>query len=80
MLVDARDKLHIPWEDPSKQTHGETLMAFDTRAALPSQAGMETAVFLQLLPAVRALWADGGIQNAYDRRREFQLVSVRGER
>ncbi|XP_023692738.1 guanine nucleotide-binding protein subunit alpha-13b [Paramormyrops kingsleyae] len=73
VLVDARDKLHIPWEDSSNQAHGETLMAFDTRAALSSQAGMETPVFLQLLPAVRALWADGGIQNAYDRRREFQL-------
>lgn len=29
--------------------------------------------FLQYLPAIRALWADSGIQNAYDRRREFQL-------
>uniref|UniRef100_A0A8D0EYJ6 G protein subunit alpha 13 n=1 Tax=Strix occidentalis caurina TaxID=311401 RepID=A0A8D0EYJ6_STROC len=37
------------------------------------QGMVETAVFLQYLPAIRALWADSGIQHAYDRRREFQL-------
>ncbi|KAL4657879.1 guanine nucleotide-binding protein subunit alpha-13-like isoform X3 [Arapaima gigas] len=71
VLVDARAKLHIPWGDQSNETHGETMMAFDTRA-VPA-AGVETKVFLQLLPSICALWADSGIQNAYDRRREFQL-------
>lgn len=75
VLVDAREKLHIPWGDPSNQAHGETMMAFDTRSAMVSQGTMETKVFLQYLPSIRALWADSGIQNAYDRRREFQLVS-----
>ncbi|KPP71342.1 Guanine nucleotide-binding protein subunit alpha-13-like [Scleropages formosus] len=71
VLVDARSKLHIPWGDPSNETHGETMMAFDTRAVPAS--GVETKVFLQLLPSIRSLWADSGVQNAYDRRREFQL-------
>ncbi|KAL0197404.1 hypothetical protein M9458_005944, partial [Cirrhinus mrigala] len=66
------EKLHIPWGDPSNQAHGEIMMAFDTRSAMVSQ-GMETKVFLQYLPSIRALWVDTGIQNAYDRRREFQL-------
>ncbi|KAJ8246411.1 hypothetical protein GJAV_G00267440 [Gymnothorax javanicus] len=73
VLVDAREKLHIPWGDASNQTHGDTMMAFDTRSAMMIQGLVETKVFLQLLPSISALWSDSGIQNAYDRRREFQL-------
>lgn len=52
------------------------MMAFDTRSAMAHGHGMvEHKVFLHYLPSIRALWADEGIQNAYDRRREFQLVS-----
>jgi hypothetical protein len=74
VLVDAREKLHIPWGDNKNQLHGDKLMAFDTRAPMAAQGMVETRVFLQYLPAIRALWEDSGIQNAYDRRREFQLV------
>lgn len=74
VLVDAREKLHIPWGDNANQLHGDKMMAFDTRAPVVAQGLVETPIFLQYLPAVRALWADSGIQNAYDRRREFQLV------
>ncbi|GAB1297003.1 Guanine nucleotide-binding protein subunit alpha-13 [Apodemus speciosus] len=73
VLVDAREKLHIPWGDNKNQLHGDKLMAFDTRAPMAAQGLVETRVFLQYLPAIRALWEDSGIQNAYDRRREFQL-------
>uniref|UniRef100_A0A8C5DDS6 Guanine nucleotide-binding protein subunit alpha-13-like n=1 Tax=Gouania willdenowi TaxID=441366 RepID=A0A8C5DDS6_GOUWI len=75
VLVDAREKLHIPWGNPDNQQHGDSLMAFDTRSAKMASGQLETPVFLRYLPALRALWADSGIQNAYDRRREFQLVS-----
>ncbi|KAA0725237.1 Guanine nucleotide-binding protein subunit alpha-13 [Triplophysa tibetana] len=73
VLVDAREKLHIPWGDPDNQFHGETVMAFDTRSSLMAKGMVETKVFLNYLPTIRALWQDSGIQNAYDRRREFQL-------
>ncbi|XP_029945300.1 guanine nucleotide-binding protein subunit alpha-13b [Salarias fasciatus] len=74
VLVDAREKLHIPWGNPSNQRHGDTMMAFDTRSAMAQGHGMvEAKVFQHYLPSIRALWADQGIQNAYDRRREFQL-------
>ncbi|RXM33820.1 Guanine nucleotide-binding protein subunit alpha-13 [Acipenser ruthenus] len=73
VLVDAREKLHIPWGDPSNQTHGEKMMAFDTRSRMVFQGLVETEVFMNYLPSIRALWEDSGIQNAYDRRREFQL-------
>lgn len=74
MLVDAREKLHIPWGNEDNQQHGNSLMAFDTRSAKMASGQLETSVFLQYLPAIKALWVDSGIQNAYDRRREFQLV------
>lgn len=74
MLVDAREKLHIPWGDQDNQRHGDSLMAFDTRSAKMASGQLETPVFLRYLPAIKALWVDSGIQNAYDRRREFQLV------
>lgn len=77
VLVDAREKLHIPWGDPANQLHGETVMSFDTRSVQMAQGMVETKVFLQFLPSIRSLWSDSGIQNAYDRRREFQLVSCR---
>ncbi|XP_044038654.1 guanine nucleotide-binding protein subunit alpha-13b [Siniperca chuatsi] len=74
VLVDAREKLHIPWGNPSNQRHGDTMMAFDTRSAMAHGHGMvEQKVFQHYLPSIWALWADEGIQNAYDRRREFQL-------
>uniref|UniRef100_A0A3Q2Y488 Guanine nucleotide binding protein (G protein), alpha 13b n=1 Tax=Hippocampus comes TaxID=109280 RepID=A0A3Q2Y488_HIPCM len=73
VLVDAREKLHIPWGDPGNQQRGDKLMAFDTRSAKMVRGQLETPVFLQYLPAIKALWADSGIQHAYDRRREFQL-------
>uniref|UniRef100_A0A8C4F0N5 Guanine nucleotide binding protein (G protein), alpha 13b n=1 Tax=Dicentrarchus labrax TaxID=13489 RepID=A0A8C4F0N5_DICLA len=75
VLVDAREKLLIPWGQPLNQHHGDTVMAFDTRSAMAHGHGMvEQKVFQHYLPSIRALWADEGIQNAYDRRREFQLV------
>ncbi|XP_056111468.1 guanine nucleotide-binding protein subunit alpha-13a [Rhinichthys klamathensis goyatoka] len=73
VLVDAREKLHIPWGDPENQVHGETIMGFDTRSSLMAKGMVETKVFLNYLPTICALWQDSGIQDAYDRRREFQL-------
>ncbi|KAL2078084.1 hypothetical protein ACEWY4_025769 [Coilia grayii] len=73
VLVDAREKLHIPWGDPDNQVHGETMMGFDTRSSMMIHGMVETKVFLHYLPSIRALWNDSGIQHAYDRRREFQL-------
>uniref|UniRef100_A0A1A8G8A4 Guanine nucleotide binding protein (G protein), alpha 13a n=1 Tax=Nothobranchius korthausae TaxID=1143690 RepID=A0A1A8G8A4_9TELE len=74
VLVDAREKLHIPWGNPSNQQHGDRMMAFDTRSAMTQGHGMvEPKVFLGYVQSIRELWADQGIQQAYDRRREFQL-------
>ncbi|KAF7204057.1 guanine nucleotide-binding protein subunit alpha-13 [Nothobranchius furzeri] len=73
VLVDAREKLHIPWGDPNNQPHGDKVMAFDTRSAKMVNGQVDRQVFYEYVVAIKALWADSGIQNAYDRRREFQL-------
>ncbi|KAM9558369.1 guanine nucleotide-binding protein subunit alpha-13-like [Salvelinus alpinus] len=73
VLVDAREKLHIPWGSPDNQVHGDNVMSFDTRSAMMANGQVETSVFLKYLPSIQVLWADSGIQHAYDRRREFQL-------
>ncbi|KAJ3607651.1 hypothetical protein NHX12_024702 [Muraenolepis orangiensis] len=73
VLVDAREKLHIPWGCPDNKEHGDILMAFDTRSGLMARGQMERPLFMKYLPSIQALWADTGIQNAFDRRREFQL-------
>lgn len=70
VLVDARNKLGIPWENTENEKHGMFVMAFENKCGMP----VEPATFQLYVPALRALWQDSGIQEAYNRRREFQLV------
>lgn len=71
VLVDARDKLGIPWQHSENEKHGMFLMAFENKAGLP----VEPATFQLYVPALSALWGDSGIREAFSRRSEFQLVS-----
>lgn len=68
VLVDARDKLGISWEDESHQTQADYVMTFDR------SMNLDVDTFLQYVPHIKELWKDEGIRHAYDRRREFQLV------
>ncbi|XP_036280300.1 guanine nucleotide-binding protein subunit alpha-12 isoform X4 [Pipistrellus kuhlii] len=69
VLVDARDKLGIPWQHSENEKHGMFLMAFENKAGLP----VEPATFQLYVPALSALWGDSGIREAFSRRSEFQL-------
>ncbi|XP_007525124.2 guanine nucleotide-binding protein subunit alpha-12 isoform X1 [Erinaceus europaeus] len=69
VLVDARDKLGIPWQHSENEKHGMFLMAFENPAGLP----VEPATFQLYVPALSALWQDSGIREAFNRRSEFQL-------
>ena len=71
VLVDAREKLGIPWQYSENEKHGMFLMAFESKAGLP----VEPATFQLYVPALSALWRDSGIREAFSRRSEFQLVS-----
>ncbi|ELK09195.1 Guanine nucleotide-binding protein subunit alpha-12 [Pteropus alecto] len=69
VLVDARDKLGIPWQYSENEKHGMLLMAFENSPGLP----VEPATFQLYVPALSALWRDSGIREAFSRRSEFQL-------
>lgn len=68
VLLDARDKLNIFWGDEGNAALGEHLMRLDVSVLV------ETAVFSDLVPILRELWLDAGIQQAFSRRYEYQLA------
>ncbi|XP_063041320.1 guanine nucleotide-binding protein subunit alpha-12a [Engraulis encrasicolus] len=69
VLVDARDKLGVSWQNSENEKHGMFVMSFENKAGLP----VEPCTFQLYVPALQALWGDTGIQEAYARRSEFQL-------
>lgn len=69
VLCDARDKLDIPWENPTSQLAANQAVIFHSGILIAEQ-------FRQYVPLIAMLWQDRAIRRAYDRRREFQIVSV----
>lgn len=67
VLVDARDKLNIPWENPKVSECGNHILKYENNTLL------DTRLFMQYAPYLYNLWKDSGIRRAYERRREFQL-------
>nr|CAI5848666.1 unnamed protein product [Callosobruchus analis] len=74
VLVDARDKLGIPWDDQANMELGRRLLQAENNTYLDSRT------FGQFAPLLARLWQDPAIVRAYERRREFQLVDVGGQR
>lgn len=70
MLVDARDKLNIPWENPKNYDIGYQLLKFENTMILDAR------LFLHYVSSLQSLWCDTSIRKAFDRRREFQLVII----
>lgn len=69
VLVDARDKLEIPWEHPN------TYLAANQAILFHSNNDLDVDTFRTYAAAIHCLWQDRAIKKAYERRREFQLVS-----
>lgn len=69
VLVDARDKLNISWENPENYDIGFQLLKIENTMLLDARR------FLHYVPSLQSLWKDASIKRAFDRRREFQLVS-----
>lgn len=69
VLVDARDKLGIPWEHATNSEIGMHILKFENSMMLDAK------LFMHYTPSLRMLWTDAAIKRAFDRRREFQLVS-----
>ncbi|XP_037912147.1 guanine nucleotide-binding protein subunit alpha homolog isoform X1 [Hermetia illucens] len=67
VLVDAREKLDIPWGNPNNECEATQAKTFH------STHGISTDMFLEYAPVISKLWQDSGIRRAYERRREFQI-------
>lgn len=72
VLIDARDKLEIPWEHPNTQLSANQAILFH------NGSDIDVETFCHYAPVVHHIWQDRAIKKAYDRRREFQIVSIGG--
>lgn len=69
VLVDAREKLDITWENPTSEIAAERVRKFLHGSELDAE------FFEEYAPTVKILWQERAVRRAYDRRREFQIVS-----
>lgn len=69
VLMDARDKLGIPWGDNNNIDIGKELFQFNS-------INLDMKLFIYYAPLLAQLWNDIGIRRAFERRREFQLVCI----
>lgn len=69
VLVDAREKLDIAWENATSEMAAERVRKFLHGSELDAE------FFEEYAPTVQILWQERAIRRAYDRRREFQIVS-----
>lgn len=69
VLVDAREKLEIPWEHPTTKSAADKIIDFESGSHLDEHN------FRMYAATIETLWQDKSIKRAYDRRREFQIVS-----
>lgn len=67
VLVDARNKLDIPWESARNSENGSYILKHDNNRHIDNK------LFAHYTPTLSDLWRDSGIKRAYERRREFQL-------
>ncbi|XP_034026301.1 guanine nucleotide-binding protein subunit alpha-14 [Thalassophryne amazonica] len=64
-MVRAMEMLTIPFADPQNQSHAESVLEVDVDKVEDFDQSLAVAV--------RSLWNDAGIQECYERRREYQL-------
>ena len=69
VLVEARKRLQIPLSNPENETNGEKISSSYRRAQELSPEEFQT-----ILPYLKSLAADKGIQDTLLRSNEFQLV------
>lgn len=69
VLIDAREKLQLTFGCPDSPTHATFIFNHDTNI------NIDEHVFVKYVPSVSELWKDHGIQKAFERRKEFHLVT-----
>ena len=71
VLCDARNKLEIKWENSSNDARSVELLSVS-----PTSAIHDSRSFADVVPLIRELWKDQAIKEAFNRRAQFQLVSL----
>ncbi|KAH3866420.1 guanine nucleotide-binding protein G(q) subunit alpha isoform X2 [Dreissena polymorpha] len=67
-MIRAMDTLKINYKDPNNEGNASLVRQIDHEHETVSTFEQ------QFVDAIKALWADSGIQECYDRRREYQLT------
>lgn len=70
VLVDAREIFNIPWANPKRQLLAQQI------AGIRNFTELDIRLFGHCAPILKDLWQDKAIKDAYDRRREFQIVRI----
>jgi len=65
-MIRAMDTLNISYKDPQNEENASLIRQIDHETV--------TTFEEQFVDAIKCLWADSGIQECYDRRREYQLT------
>ncbi|XP_049272220.1 G protein alpha q subunit isoform X1 [Rhipicephalus sanguineus] len=65
-MIKAREMLKIPFRSPENQENANLVMSVDYETV--------TTFEKPYVDAIKQLWGDDGIQECYDRRREYQLT------
>lgn len=73
VLVDAREKLDITWDNPAIEIAAERARKFLHGTDLDAEC------FEEYAPTIQILWQDRAIRRAYERRSEFQIVRIHFE-
>lgn len=69
VLVDARNKLGVPWENPQNSIHGDILLSY--------QPGfVDQWTFTRFVPSIRACWTDEAIRTVFNKRSLFQIADA----
>ncbi|RCN28317.1 g-protein alpha subunit, partial [Ancylostoma caninum] len=70
VLLDARNKLNIPWEKVERQENVPKIMKFTVADLLK---GIDYTTFADVAPVIRDFWEDAAVKQAYEQRNLFQI-------
>ncbi|VDK54722.1 unnamed protein product [Cylicostephanus goldi] len=71
VLLDARNKLNIPWEKPERQQNCSRILFRFTVADLLK--GIDYTTFADVAPVIQDFWDDAAVKQAYEKRNLFQI-------
>ena len=83
VLLDARQKLNIDWEDSSRQNNTPQIMRYlwfghskqNRFTVADLLKGIDFTTFVEVAPYIRDFWSDAAIKKTFEQRNLFQIVN-----